>query len=143
MLRPELTAKLRPVSIHRTRSGSLPIGLLSGAALAVALGWAAHVPAQSQYMDVDDVKPGMKGYGLTVFSGTKPERFDIEVVSTLHNFRPGQDLVIIKTPHPRLDIARTVAGMSGSPSAPRDTIAPRRGRKPADMTFSGEQYTSA
>ena len=103
------------MSKHPTRAGSLPIGLLSGAALATALGWAAHVPAQSQYMDVDDVKPGMKGYGLTVFSGTKPERFDIEVVSTLHNFRPGQDLVIIKTPHPRLDIARTVAGMSGSP----------------------------
>ncbi|MEZ4443670.1 MAG: SpoIVB peptidase S55 domain-containing protein [Polyangiaceae bacterium] len=66
-------------------------------------------------MKVEDVKPGMKGYGLTVMSGTKPERFDVEVVSTLHNFRPGQDLFLVKTHHPRLEVARTVAGMSGSP----------------------------
>jgi len=114
VLHPELTAKLRPV-LKRSVPRSLPIGLVSGAVLATALGWAAHTPAASQYMDVEDIKPGMKGYGLTVFSGTKPERFDVEVVSTLHNFQPGQDLVIIKTPHPRLDVARTVAGMSGSP----------------------------
>jgi SpoIVB peptidase S55 len=81
----------------------------------MGLGWAASTPAQSQYMAVEDVKPGMKGYGLTVMSGTKPERFDVEIVSTLHNFRPNQDLFIIKTKHPRLELARTVAGMSGSP----------------------------
>ena len=58
----------------------------------------------------------MKGHGKTVFSGTTPESFDIEVISTLRNFRPNQDLILIKTPnHPRLDAARTVAGMSGSP----------------------------
>lgn len=57
----------------------------------------------------------MRGYGLTVFSGTVPEKFNVEVISTLHNFRPNQDLILIKTPHPRLDVAHTVAGMSGSP----------------------------
>lgn len=57
----------------------------------------------------------MRGYGLSVFSGTKPERFDIEVIGVLHNFRPDQDLVLIKTPHPLLDHAGSVAGMSGSP----------------------------
>ncbi|MBK8255348.1 MAG: hypothetical protein IPK82_22155 [Polyangiaceae bacterium] len=58
----------------------------------------------------------MKGYGLTVFSGTTPEKFDVEVLSVLTNFRPNQDLILIKTPnHPRLDAARVVAGMSGSP----------------------------
>src|SRR4051812_30871009 len=57
----------------------------------------------------------MTGYGLTVFSGTEPEKFNVEVISTLHNFRPNQDLILIKTPHPRLEVTRTVAGMSGSP----------------------------
>ena len=66
-------------------------------------------------MKVEDVKAGMKGYGLTVLRGTKPERFDVEIISTLHNFQPGQDLFIVKTDHPRLEVARTVAGMSGSP----------------------------
>jgi len=83
--------------------------------VATALGLTATTPAQTKFMDVADVKPGMKGYGLTVMRGTKPERFDVEIISTLHNFRPSQDLIIIRTNHPKLDIARTVAGMSGSP----------------------------
>ena len=66
-------------------------------------------------IDVDDIKPGMKGYGLSVFRGTKPDRFDVEVIDVLHGFRPNQDLILIKTPHPLLDRARGVGGMSGSP----------------------------
>ena len=57
----------------------------------------------------------MKGYGLSVFQGTEPERFDVEVIDVLDNFRPDQDLILIRTPHPLLDRARGVAGMSGSP----------------------------
>ena len=57
----------------------------------------------------------MKGYGLSVFQGTEPERFEIEVIDVLRDFRPGQDLILIRTPHPLLDRARGVAGMSGSP----------------------------
>ncbi len=57
----------------------------------------------------------MKGYGLTVFEGTKPERFDVEIIDILENFRPRQELILIKTRHPRLEVAKVVAGMSGSP----------------------------
>lgn len=71
--------------------------------------------AKSPMMELDAVKVGMKGYGLTVFKGTEPERFDIEVIGVLSKFRPNQDLILIKTPHERLNIAHTVAGMSGSP----------------------------
>ena len=67
-------------------------------------------------MPLSQVKPGMKGYGLTVFSGTEPERFDVEVIGILRNFLPRQDLILIRTSHhPRLEVARIVAGMSGSP----------------------------
>lgn len=83
--------------------------------MAAGIGLATRTPAQTKYMSVDEVKPGMKGYGLTVMSGSKPERFDVEVLSTLHSFRPGAELILIKTNHPRLLAAKTVAGMSGSP----------------------------
>ncbi|HTM46341.1 MAG TPA: SpoIVB peptidase S55 domain-containing protein [Polyangiaceae bacterium] len=66
-------------------------------------------------MSVSEIKPGMKGYGLTVFEGTKPERFDVEVIGVLPNFAPRQELILIKTKHPRLDVTKVVAGMSGSP----------------------------
>lgn len=57
----------------------------------------------------------MKGYGLSVFRGTKPERFEVEVIDVLHNFRPDQDLILVRTYHPVLKHAKVVAGMSGSP----------------------------
>src|SRR6056297_696331 len=57
----------------------------------------------------------MTGYGLTVFRGTEPERFDVEVIDVLHGFRPDQDLILIRTPHPRLQQTKAVGGMSGSP----------------------------
>lgn len=66
-------------------------------------------------INTDAVKAGMKGYGLTVFSGTEPEKFDVEVINVLHKFRPNQDLVLVKTLHPRLEKVKVVAGMSGSP----------------------------
>jgi hypothetical protein len=71
--------------------------------------------ATSPTMPVSEVKAGMKGYGLTVFRGTEPERFDVEVLGTIRQFRPHQDLVLIRTSHPRLEVAKVVAGMSGSP----------------------------
>jgi hypothetical protein len=102
---------------HRT-SSSITLGLLGGLAISVlaGVGIAQAVPSSSPYMPLSEVKAGMKGYGLTVMSGTKPEKFDVEIIGTLSNFRPNQALILIKTPnHPRLDIAHTVAGMSGSP----------------------------
>jgi len=66
-------------------------------------------------MSVSEIQPGMRGYGLTVFRGTQPERFDVEVIDVLHQFRPDQDLILIRTAHPILTDANTVGGMSGSP----------------------------
>ncbi len=57
----------------------------------------------------------MVGYGLTVFEGTKPERFAIRVVGVLHNFMPKQALILIRSDDPRLIHSGIVQGMSGSP----------------------------
>lgn len=83
--------------------------------LSVSLLSAAIAQSSSSFIHVDEVRPGMKGYGLSVFRGTEPERFDVEVIDVLRNFRPNQDMILIRTPHPLLDRARGVAGMSGSP----------------------------
>jgi len=76
---------------------------------------AAIAQSSQGFIGVDEIRPGMTGYGLTVFKGTEPERFDVEVIDVLRNFRPSQDLILLRTPHPLLDRARGVAGMSGSP----------------------------
>ncbi len=87
--------------------------------LAAGLGFSipnARGDAKGPTIPVSEIHPGMKGYGLTVFRGTEPERFDVEVIDILHNFRPGQDLILFKTPNnARLELAKAVHGMSGSP----------------------------
>ena len=88
------------------------VGLAAGFGLSIPL---ARGDAKLGTISVSEIKEGMKGYGLTVFHGTEPERFDVEVLGILHNFRPAQDLILVKTPHPRLDITKNVRGMSGSP----------------------------
>lgn len=73
------------------------------------------VRAQGTTISLDEIRPGMRGYGLTVFRGTQPERFDVEVIDVLHNFMPDQALILVRTTHPILEQANTVGGMSGSP----------------------------
>jgi hypothetical protein len=89
-----------------------------GAGLALALAFTVPVARgddKPRTISPAEIKEGMKGYGLTVFKGTEPERFDVEVVGVLHNFRPSQELILVKTPHPRLNVTKNVRGMSGSP----------------------------
>jgi hypothetical protein len=81
----------------------------------LTLGTAAIAQRGPATIGVEDIRPGMRGYGLSVFRGTEPERFDVEVVDVLHQFLPGQDLILARTPHPVLDRAIAVGGMSGSP----------------------------
>src|SRR5258706_194600 len=33
----------------------------------------------------EQLKPGMKGYGLSVFKGTQPERFEVEIIGVLEH----------------------------------------------------------
>ncbi len=72
---------------------------------------------------VDQIKDGMVGYGLTVFSGTKPERFPVRVVAVLHNFLPKQDIILIQSEDPRLVHSGIAQGMSGSPIYFEDRLA--------------------
>jgi hypothetical protein len=68
-------------------------------------------------MPVAEVKIGMKGYGLSVFSGDKIEKFDCEVVDVVQNFDdiPSRYVVLIQCPGAYLQHTGAIAGMSGSP----------------------------
>lgn len=85
----------------------------------VVLLWSSILWSQTvralETMPVDQVRPGMKGYGLTVFSGTEPERFEVEVVSVVPNFNLRQDIILVMCKHPVTDLAGVIGGMSGSP----------------------------
>ncbi len=61
------------------------------------------------------VRPGQKGYGLTVFQGTAPERFEFEVVGIVKNMLPKMDIIIVKSEDPKLALSGMAMGMSGSP----------------------------
>src|SRR5665213_2049649 len=50
----------------------------------------------ARHMLVSEVKAGMTGYGLTVYQGSKIERFDVVVLSVLHNFNAKSDVVLIR-----------------------------------------------
>jgi len=75
----------------------------------------AAPPGGEEYMEIEKIVPGMKGYGLTVFEGTKPERFEIEVLGVLKNVWPKGDIILIRAEHPMLSKANIISGMSGSP----------------------------
>jgi hypothetical protein len=73
-------------------------------------------PAPTKIMKVDEVRPGMKGVGYTVFQGTKPEPMGVEVLGVLRNLNgPKSDVVLVKLVGEKPEFTGVVAGMSGSP----------------------------
>jgi hypothetical protein len=65
---------------------------------------------------LEDLKPGMKGVARTVFSGSEPEEFGIEILGVLNGYTgPRQSTIIAKLSGPNVDRTGVFAGMSGSP----------------------------
>lgn len=77
----------------------------------------ASAPSAPSIIRVREIKPGMKGYGLTVFRGTQVERFEVEVLGVLPKANVGHDLIFIKMAGGPLTSrgVNIAAGMSGSP----------------------------
>jgi hypothetical protein len=66
-------------------------------------------------MSINEIRPGMRGIGKTVFQGTKIEQFDVEVLGVLRNFAPKQDMILTRLSGGPLEQTGVIAGMSGSP----------------------------
>ena len=87
--------------------------LLSFLALATLVG---AQPVNAPVMPVSELHPGQKGEVWTVFKGSKPESFSVEVTGILQNaLGPGKNLILCELTDPRIQPMGAVAGMSGSP----------------------------
>jgi len=74
------------------------------------------VPNGLQLFPLEDIRPGMKGTAKTVFSGTEPEDFGVEVLGVLPGFPgPRQSAIIAKLSGSNAERTGVFAGMSGSP----------------------------
>lgn len=70
---------------------------------------------KNEFMDIKNIKQGMKGIGKTVFSGTKIENFEVEILGVLEKISPKQNLILAKLSGGPLEKTGVIAGMSGSP----------------------------
>ena len=70
-----------------------------------------------KFMHLSELRPGMRGYALTVFKGTKISRFGIEILGIVSKFNEGKDYIMFRaTDGPPVTRALGIAhGMSGSP----------------------------
>ena len=68
-----------------------------------------------ELMRVDEVRPGMRGVGKSVFVGNKVEEFAVEIIDVIHKVSPRGDLILGRLSGAGLEKSGVVAGMSGSP----------------------------
>src|SRR5919198_2630136 len=71
---------------------------------------------KADFYPLEDVRPGQKGVARTVFSGTEPQEFGVEVLGVLPGFpAPRQSVVIARLSGSQVDRTSVFAGMSRSP----------------------------
>lgn len=80
----------------------------------------ASPPRYPDIMPLSQVKAGMRGYGLTVFRGTKIERFDVAIVGVVKKGSlavPGHDMILVRMGGGPITNRKAylIRGMSGSP----------------------------
>jgi hypothetical protein len=100
---------------------------ISLAATFILLVLTASVPAQTAtsssggggsaaFFPVSEIKEGLKGTARTVFRGSKPEEFSVEILGVVPGaIGPKQDLIIGRLSGGQADRTAVFAGMSGSP----------------------------
>jgi hypothetical protein len=94
---------------------SILLGVFSG--LALGQKPAAVAPALDvRLFPLEDLRPGMKGTAQTVFSGTEPQAFSVEILGVLPGFPgPRQSAIIARLSGANVEKTGVFAGMSGSP----------------------------
>ena len=96
--------------------GSVLLAATSAPAPAPKADDAAAVFAGAQTIfPLAEVKRGQHGYGLSVFAGTEPERFDVEIIGVMRNLRPDVSYILGRLTGKGLEKSGVAGGMSGSP----------------------------
>lgn len=71
---------------------------------------------KNDYYPLEQVRTGQKGVARTVFAGTEPQEFGVEVLGVLPGFpAPRQSVIIARLSGPLAERTSVFAGMSGSP----------------------------
>lgn len=76
---------------------------------------APGLAAQSRFLPVSQITPGMAATARTVFSGQSAEEFPVRILGVLRNTGPNQNLILGRLLTPRLEHTGVMQGMSGSP----------------------------
>lgn len=97
---------------HRTR---LVAAALMGALIASAIARPGAALTEPATMGVDELAAGQRGWGLSVFRGSEPERFEVEILGVLRELQPGISFVMARLTGAGLEQTGVIAGMSGSP----------------------------
>jgi hypothetical protein len=85
-------------------------------ALAMAQKPATETGKDPRFFALEDLRPGMKGIARTVFSGTEPEEFGVEILGVLPGYpAPRQTAIIARLSGANAERTGVFAGMSGSP----------------------------
>ena len=74
-------------------------------------------PEQESRLAIEPKVPAVTatGYGLSVFRGTEPERFEVEVLGEFGGIAVGDDYILARLTGAGLEDSGVIAGMSGSP----------------------------
>lgn len=91
------------------------IAFSTAATLLAVTAWASEPLAEAPSIGVDEIRAGQHGYGESVFVGSRPERFDVEVLGVLRQSAPGTSYILARLTGRDLERTGVIAGMSGSP----------------------------
>lgn len=84
-------------------------------ALAITLCAMALTAQPVAFLPLDQIHPGQRGVGRTVFDGVTISEFQVEILGILPNTAPKQSIILARLIGPEVDKAGVLAGMSGSP----------------------------
>lgn len=68
-----------------------------------------------RYIRVNEIKTDMPAYCLSVIKGDKVDKFNLKILSIVHNIRPGKDMILVVSTDERIKDAGAIHGCSGSP----------------------------
>ncbi len=97
----------RPVVVHGQGFGPR--------AAAAAVAARLVNPDPRKYMFENQIKPGMRGYGLTVMHGVAIQKFHFQVLDVVRNFGPDMNVIVVRCQGLGLRHSGVIEGMSGSP----------------------------
>src|SRR6267378_5796040 len=94
---------------------AITITFLSGSS-ANAQKTVERAAADPRLFALEDLRPGMKGVARTVFAGSEPQEFGVEILGVLPGFPgPHQSGIIARLSGNNVEKTGVFAGMSGSP----------------------------